>query len=161
MLLFIHFCGTGVWTQGRQPWATAPALFWDGFFRDRVSRTIFPGWLWTSILPISASRVAGITGVSCSTRPSYNCFKIRLNFFLGSCKSPVVAIMNIALFCELDFKNVLVYLFQFMYRCNDSIKSYFSLGTDINVTWGREGNGRKNEYGGVKQAESTITKGRR
>jgi hypothetical protein len=35
-----------------------------GFFRDRVSWTICPGWLQTSILLISASWVARITGVS-------------------------------------------------------------------------------------------------
>jgi hypothetical protein len=33
-------------------------------FQDRVSWTICPGWLWTVILLISASWVAGITGVS-------------------------------------------------------------------------------------------------
>jgi hypothetical protein len=35
-----------------------------GFFQDRVSWTICLGWLWTSILLISASRVARMTGVS-------------------------------------------------------------------------------------------------
>jgi hypothetical protein len=33
------------------------------FFRDRVSKTICRGWLRTAILLISASWVAGITGV--------------------------------------------------------------------------------------------------
>jgi hypothetical protein len=43
--------------------STSP--FCDGyFFRDRVSKTICPGWLQTSILLISASWVARITGVS-------------------------------------------------------------------------------------------------
>jgi hypothetical protein len=35
-----------------------------GFFQDRVLKTICLGWLWTSILLISASRVGWITGVS-------------------------------------------------------------------------------------------------
>jgi hypothetical protein len=34
------------------------------FFQDRVSQTICPGWLRTTILLISASCVAKITGVS-------------------------------------------------------------------------------------------------
>jgi hypothetical protein len=36
-------------------WATPPALFCFGCFRDRVSWTIYPDWLQTSILLISAS----------------------------------------------------------------------------------------------------------
>jgi hypothetical protein len=63
--LFIYFCDTGAWTQGPSPWATPPAQFFViGFFWDRVSWTIYPGWLWTVILLISASWVARITGVS-------------------------------------------------------------------------------------------------
>jgi hypothetical protein len=47
------------------PWATPPALFFcDGFFWDRVSRTVWLGWLRTPVLLISASWVAGITDVS-------------------------------------------------------------------------------------------------
>jgi hypothetical protein len=34
------------------------------FFQDRVSGTISPGWLQTTILLISASLVARITGLS-------------------------------------------------------------------------------------------------
>jgi hypothetical protein len=44
--------------------ATSPALFCDGYFQDRISWTIFPDWLWTEILLISASWVARITGMS-------------------------------------------------------------------------------------------------
>jgi hypothetical protein len=36
----------------------------DGFFQDKVSLSICPGWLWTVILLISASWVATITGMS-------------------------------------------------------------------------------------------------
>jgi hypothetical protein len=50
--------------SGPTPWATLPTLFCDGFFWDRVSRTICQGWLWTMILQISASWVARIIGVS-------------------------------------------------------------------------------------------------
>jgi hypothetical protein len=39
-------------------------IFCDGFFRDRVSGTICPGWLQTSILLISVSWVARIIGMS-------------------------------------------------------------------------------------------------
>jgi hypothetical protein len=49
--------------SGPTPWTTPPALFYDGFFWGRGSRTICPGWLQTVIL-ISASWAAGITGVS-------------------------------------------------------------------------------------------------
>jgi hypothetical protein len=62
-LLFFFF-STGVWTQGldfeplHQPFLT------DGLFRDRVFRNICPDWLWTTILLISASWVAGITDMN-------------------------------------------------------------------------------------------------
>jgi hypothetical protein len=39
-------------------------FFCDGLFRDRVSRTICLGWLWTAILLFSATWVARITGMS-------------------------------------------------------------------------------------------------
>jgi hypothetical protein len=58
------FCSTGVWTQGLHLEVTSPALFCDGFFRDRVSRTICLGWFRTAILLIPASWVAKITDVS-------------------------------------------------------------------------------------------------
>jgi hypothetical protein len=50
--------------SGPSPWATPPALFCEGCFQVRVSWTICPGWLWTSILLISAAWVPRITGVS-------------------------------------------------------------------------------------------------
>jgi hypothetical protein len=37
------------------------------YFLDRVSRTICPDWLGTTVLLIIASRVAGITGASMNT----------------------------------------------------------------------------------------------
>jgi hypothetical protein len=45
-------------------WATPLALFCVVYFQDRILLTISLGWLWTSILLISASWVARITGVS-------------------------------------------------------------------------------------------------
>jgi hypothetical protein len=42
--------------------STSHFLWW--VFRDRVSQTLCPGWLRTTILLISASWVATITGVS-------------------------------------------------------------------------------------------------
>jgi hypothetical protein len=57
------FFSAEVWTQDLHlEWLTSPFL-WRVFW-DRVSWTICPGWLWTSILLISASRVARIAGVS-------------------------------------------------------------------------------------------------
>jgi hypothetical protein len=50
--------------SGPTPWATAPAFVCDGFFQYRISWTIFPGWLRTKILLISASSIARITGVN-------------------------------------------------------------------------------------------------
>jgi hypothetical protein len=38
--------------------------FCDGYFRDTILWTIYLGWLWTTILLISASWVARITGMS-------------------------------------------------------------------------------------------------
>jgi hypothetical protein len=38
--------------------------FVEGFFQDRISWTIYLGWLWTVILLISASCVARLTDVS-------------------------------------------------------------------------------------------------
>jgi hypothetical protein len=56
------YCG---FNSGHTPWATPQALFCDdGFFWDRVSQTIFQGWLWSAILLITASWVPRITGVS-------------------------------------------------------------------------------------------------
>jgi hypothetical protein len=43
---------------------STPSPFCDDFFWDRVSWTIYPGWLWTSILLMSASWEARITGVN-------------------------------------------------------------------------------------------------
>jgi hypothetical protein len=39
---------------------TLPSLFYVGYFQHRVSRTVCQGWLWTSILLISATSVARI-----------------------------------------------------------------------------------------------------
>jgi hypothetical protein len=41
-----------------------PILFCFGNFGDGVLWTIFPGWAWTSILPITVTQVAKITGVT-------------------------------------------------------------------------------------------------
>jgi hypothetical protein len=56
--------------SGLTSWATSPAVFCDGFFRDRVSWTFCLGWLRTEVLLISASWVARITGVSHRHWPS-------------------------------------------------------------------------------------------
>jgi hypothetical protein len=61
--LFIY-CGTGVWTQVLHLESFHQSFFRDGFLQDRVSPTIYPGWLWTQSLLISASWVAKITDMS-------------------------------------------------------------------------------------------------
>jgi hypothetical protein len=45
-------------------WTTLSALFPVGYFWDRLSRAICPGWLWTVVLLISAFQVARIIGMS-------------------------------------------------------------------------------------------------
>jgi hypothetical protein len=45
-------------------WDTPTALSCNGFFRDKVSRSICPGWLRMAILLISAFQVARVTDVS-------------------------------------------------------------------------------------------------
>jgi hypothetical protein len=62
--LFTYFWWNWGLNSGPSPWATPPTLFYDRYFQDSVSQTICPGWLWTTILLISASGVARITGVS-------------------------------------------------------------------------------------------------
>jgi hypothetical protein len=69
-ILFFFFSGTGIWTQG---FITAKQVlcllshaarpFWSAYLELEL-QAIHPGWPWTAILPISASQVAGITGVS-------------------------------------------------------------------------------------------------
>jgi hypothetical protein len=61
-LFFFFFSFFPYWGLNLGP--TPPALFGNGFFWDRDSRTIYPGWLQTIILSVAASWVASITGVS-------------------------------------------------------------------------------------------------
>jgi hypothetical protein len=51
--------------------------FCSGYFGDVTSRTICPGWPWISKLPISASQVTRITGVS------HQCQLFLTNFYMG------------------------------------------------------------------------------
>jgi hypothetical protein len=68
--LLIYFGGTGTWTQNfalgcYTTWAIPSVHFaLVSFWEMRVSQTICLGWPWTAILPISASQIARITGVS-------------------------------------------------------------------------------------------------
>jgi hypothetical protein len=68
-------------------------LLWRVFFWGRGSWTIFLGWLWTVILLISASWVAGITGLS-HLLPALNSLKCagdyiltKENFYFKLCPS--------------------------------------------------------------------------
>jgi hypothetical protein len=69
--LFIYFGGTGIWTQGCKlakkvlySLSHASNPFCSAYFGDGVSRAICLDWPWIEILPISASQVDRITGVS-------------------------------------------------------------------------------------------------
>jgi hypothetical protein len=56
--MFVFFSplgSTGVWTRGLHPEPLHQPIFVMGFFQDRVSWSICLGWLWTKIIPISAS----------------------------------------------------------------------------------------------------------
>jgi hypothetical protein len=55
-----HTC----WARYSYCWSHSNSPFCDGFFWDRVSKTICPGWLWTEILLISVSWIARITSIS-------------------------------------------------------------------------------------------------
>jgi hypothetical protein len=57
-------------------WAALSDLFCVGYFQDRVSWTICPGWLLTSVLLISVSWVAEITCVSHWHLASFNFFSL-------------------------------------------------------------------------------------
>jgi hypothetical protein len=70
---------TGVWTQGLHLDPLHQPFFCDGFFWDRVSRTICLGWLQTTILLIPASWVARITGMSYQHQAIVNSFVTRLH----------------------------------------------------------------------------------
>jgi hypothetical protein len=90
-IYFFFFCSTGVWTQVNplhQPLPPFlyiylhclchippyPVLFLcvcEGFFQDRVFRTICLGWLRTMIFLISVPWIAGITGMSTGPQALY------------------------------------------------------------------------------------------
>jgi hypothetical protein len=53
--------------------STTWSLFFVGFFRDRFSQTVCPGWLQISILLMSASWVARIMSVSHQCPPMFWC----------------------------------------------------------------------------------------
>jgi hypothetical protein len=59
------FFSSGAWTQDLyfEP-PLCQLFFCDGFFRDRISRTVSSGWLQTANFLTSASRAVTFTGVS-------------------------------------------------------------------------------------------------
>jgi hypothetical protein len=70
-VFFFFLVGPGIWTQGfilaKQVLYSSShtsSLFCSGYFEDEVSQTICLCWPWNTILPISTSQVARITGVS-------------------------------------------------------------------------------------------------
>jgi hypothetical protein len=61
---FFFICHTGVWTQCLHFEPLCQPCFVLDFFQYRVKQTICTGWLWTTILLITASWVARIIAVS-------------------------------------------------------------------------------------------------
>jgi hypothetical protein len=63
-VFYFIFGDTGAWIQGLHFETLHQPFFCERLFWERISRTICLGWLQPMILLISASGVAGITGVS-------------------------------------------------------------------------------------------------
>jgi hypothetical protein len=83
---FLFFGWTGVWTQGfvlakqvlySLSYASSP--FCSGCFEDGILRTICLGWPQTLILPMSASQIVKITGMSHKHPPK----KLYLSIYLS------------------------------------------------------------------------------
>jgi hypothetical protein len=66
--ILVFFCDTGIWTRDLHLEPLHQSFFCEGFFWDKVSWTISLGWLWTKILPISASWVVRITAWATGSR---------------------------------------------------------------------------------------------
>jgi hypothetical protein len=86
------FFSTRLWTQSLQlePFHQPPFVcvcVSDRYFRDRVSRTICPGWLGTLILLISASWVVTVTSVSH--------LRLARSLFLSGQETIVIWIQNV------------------------------------------------------------------
>jgi hypothetical protein len=79
--LFVCFCGTGAWTQGQHLEPLHQPFFVMDFFQDGVSQTICLGRLRTMILPISATQLARIIGVS-HHRPAHHVLIILDNLII-------------------------------------------------------------------------------
>jgi hypothetical protein len=60
-LLLLGYWGLNTWTIS---WTTPPALLYEDFFPDKFSQTVYPGQFQTTVLLISASCIARITGMS-------------------------------------------------------------------------------------------------
>jgi hypothetical protein len=65
---------------------TCATLFVLGFFKIGIHELLASGWLWTTVLPISASWVARITGV-CHQHPDCCLFSWWLSFWWGKMQS--------------------------------------------------------------------------
>jgi hypothetical protein len=66
---FLSVSCTGALTSGPTPRTTPPALFYEGFFQEKVLRSTCPGRLPIAILLVCASWVSRITDVSHWTQP--------------------------------------------------------------------------------------------
>jgi hypothetical protein len=64
VLIFFFFSELGLEIRAYTLSHSTSPFFCDEYFRDRVSRAIYPGWLRTMILLISASWVARVTGMN-------------------------------------------------------------------------------------------------
>jgi hypothetical protein len=80
-------------------WSSLPALFSVEYFQDRASSTICQDWPWTLILLISASWVAGITGVSLAYVFAFkwnSCSHTQLEFVLPTCPYMLLIVYPLA-----------------------------------------------------------------
>jgi hypothetical protein len=75
---FFFLSSTGVWTQDLHLEPLHQPFYCDFFFFwDRISQTICPGWLWTTVLLISASWIATITGVSQGHPAKFSTYEVK------------------------------------------------------------------------------------
>jgi hypothetical protein len=106
ILIFLLFiCAYNAWVISPPcsppPTAPLPALLCKGFFQDRVSWTLCPGWPQTMIVLISASWIVRITGVR-HQRPGgfFFCCCCLLNLSVCLCTYLSVC-LSIYLECEI------------------------------------------------------------
>jgi hypothetical protein len=119
--------------RGSTTWATLPAPFCTGYFQDRVSWIIWLGWLGTSILLISYSRVMRIIEVTHQCLASWTFMGI---FSLYNCNTKVFVLNdNFAYFLLKSFDLSAFLQFAKWRFCNIPSTEDFSTHYVILCTW--------------------------